>query len=112
MDVEEQRLEEEHEAHPLVVLVVLDAVALALQTDARMRHVDADLLRCQPVRDGERRVDPAVRVHHIARHAFDDAVDRVADVLARSHHQREGDQDDDGCLVVQPEDVVVNGDRV
>ena len=39
-------------------------------------------LGVEPVGDGERRVDPAVRVHDVAGHALDDAVDGIADILA------------------------------
>ena len=108
---EQDRLEEEHKAHPLVVLVILDLVAVLDGVDARVRHRLA-LRLGQRARHGERRVDPAVGVHYIARNAIDDAVDRVADVLPRGDQQRADDQQDHRRLVVQAEDVVVDADRV
>jgi len=62
--------------------VVFAFVALSLDAGARMRNVFADHLGVEPVGDGERRVDPAVRVHDVAGHALDDAVDGIADILA------------------------------
>jgi len=106
--VEEHGLEKEHEAHPLVVLVILDLVlAVHVGRDPGLDDVLADAAG-DPVRYGERRVYPAVRVHYVERHVVDDAVDRVADVLSGRHQQRERHQDDDGCLVVQTENVVVD----
>ena len=90
------------------------------------------------VGDGECRVDPAVGVHDIVGDLLHDAVDGVADVLPvdgnkktaveqddihdnrlRHHHclprgDEEGadDEDDEGGLVVEAEDIVVNAHRV
>lgn len=98
--VEEHGLEEEHEAHPLVVLVVLDFVlTVHVGPDAGLDHVLADAA-VDVVGQRKRRVDPTVRVHDVERHIVDDAIDRVADVLTGRDQQREGDQDDDGSLVV------------
>jgi len=106
--VEEHCLEEEHEAHPLVVLVVLDLVlAVHVGRDTRLDHVFADAAT-EAVGYGERRVYPTVRVHDVERHIVDDAIDRVTDVLAGRDEQRERHQDDDGHLIVQPEYVVVD----
>lgn len=106
--VEEHRLEEQDEAHPLVVLVVLDLVlALHVRRDAGLDDVLTDA-GSDPVGYGERGVNPAVGVHDVERHIVHDAVDRVADVLSGSDEQRERHQDDDGRLVVQSEYVVVD----
>ena len=52
--------------------------------------------------DGEGGVDPAVGVHHVVGDLLDDAVDRVANVLARGHQEGAYHQDDEGGLVVEP----------
>ena len=98
--VEHAGLEEEEEADPLVVLVVLDLLALlevAEGRDAGVRDVLA-LLAGPPGGDGEGGVDPAVGVHDAAGDAVDDAVDGVADVLAGGHQERGEDEHDHGAL--------------
>lgn len=83
--VEKDRLEEENETHPLVVLVVFDFVfAVDVRRHSRLDDVLAYPAR-QPVGDRERGIDPAVGVHHVQRNFIDDAVDWVSDVLARRH---------------------------
>lgn len=110
--VEEHCLEEEHEAHPLVVLVVLDLVlAVHVGRNARLDHVFADAAT-ETVGYGERRVYPTVRVHDVERYIVDDAIDRVTDVLAGRDKQRERYQDDDSHFVVQPEYVVIDAHAV
>jgi len=79
--------------------------------DSRLDHVFADAA-AETVGNGERRVYPTVRVHDVERHIVDDAIDRVADVLAGRDQQRERHEDDDGHLVVQPEYVVVDAHAV
>ena len=69
--VEHQSLEEQDEADPLVVLVVLNHVAFSHWADARGRHVFAHHCGFQPVYDGVRRLHPAVRVHDLGRHFLD-----------------------------------------
>ena len=56
--------------------------------------------------DGEGGVDPAVGVHHVVGDLLDDAVDRVADVLARGHQEGTYHKDDKGGLVVQPKNAL------
>ncbi len=111
-DVEHHSLEEQEEAHPLVVLVVLDVVTLVPVPDARVGHVPA-LLPRQPVGYGVRAVDPAVGVHDRGGHGrVDYAVDRVADVRLAGDEEREGDEDYHGRLVVEPKHRVVYADFV
>lgn len=110
-NVEKDRLEEEGEADPLIVLVILDFVlALDVRGNPRLYQV----LTNDPgsIRDREGRVDPAVGVHYVQRYIVDDAVDRVADVLPGRHQQREDDQSDHGGLVVQPEHIVIDAHGV
>ena len=57
-------------------------------------------------------MDPAVGVHEPSGYPVHDAVDGVSDVLARGHQQRRGDVDDEGGLVMKPEDVVVDPDFI
>ena len=49
---------------------------------------------------------------HIVGDFFNDAVDGVSDVLLGGDQQRGHDQDDEGGLVVKPEHIVVDADRV
>ena len=65
-DVEEDGLEEEGEADPLVVLVVVLVLGVVLvrRGYARVRHHRAHR-RVHTVRDGEGGVDPAVGVHNL-----------------------------------------------
>jgi len=82
-----------------------------VRRDAGLDDVLADAA-ADPVGYGERRVDPAVRVHDVERHVVDDTVDGVADVLPGRDQQRERHQDDHGRLVVQSEYVVVDAHAV
>lgn len=67
--------------HPLVVFVVFDFVgAVDVANNAGLHEIAAGQTD-QPIRNGERTVDPAIRVHNAQRNLVDDAVDRVADVL-------------------------------
>lgn len=106
--VEEHGLEKEHEAHPLVVFVVLDLVfSVHVGRDARLDDVFANAAT-DTVGYGERRVNPTIRVHDVERHIVDDAIDRVTDVLTGRDEQRERHQNDDSRLVVQSEYVIVD----
>ena len=80
-NVEEQGLEEEDEANPLIIFMIFDGVALTRGTDARVRHIDADPLGGQTVGNRKRRVNPTIRIHYISRNAFNDTIDGVANVL-------------------------------
>jgi hypothetical protein len=53
--------------------------------------------------NGERRVDPAVGVHHLLWYFFHDAVNGVTDILSAGDDQWEGDQDNHCCLVMKSE---------
>ena len=53
-------------------------------------------------------MDPAIGVHHVAGDVVDHAVDGVADVLPGRHQQRRDEEQPDGDLVVEPEDLVVD----
>lgn len=110
--VEEHGLEEQSEAHPLVVFVVLHFVAaFNMAHDTRLYHVAAGHSN-HSVRYCERTVNPAICVHDAERDFVNDAVDRIADVLARRHKQREGYQHDNCCFVVKSEYVIVYADLV
>lgn len=110
--VEQDGLEEQHETHPLIVLVVAHLVLpVHVGRHPGLHDVLAHAAH-QPVGDGERGVDPAVGVHHVEGDLVHDAVNGIPDVLARGHQQGEGHQDDDGGLVVQSEDIVVDAYRV
>lgn len=105
-------MEKQHKTHPLVVLVVLDLVlAVGVRPDAGLHDVLAHNPR-QPVGDGERRVNPTVSVHHVEGNLVDDAVDGVADVLARRDQQRECNQHDHRRLVMQAKYIVVDAHLV
>lgn len=97
-------LEEQTEAHPLVIAVRLAVVALAAGVvHAGVRHADAHLL-LERLLDGVRGVYPAVRVEHVLRYVLGvHAVDRVADVLARGDDQAERGQQHHGQAVVHAE---------
>ena len=45
-------------------------------------------------------------------HLLDNAVDGVPDVLPGGDEERADDEDDEGGLVVEPEDIVVDADGV
>ena len=111
-DVEKNRLEEEGEADPLVVLVILEFLPFGQLPGGSHAGVSKVLQSAAVLGDGERGVDPAVGVHDLLRNLLDDAVDGVADVLFGGDEQRARDEDDEGGLVVKPEDVVVDAYRV
>lgn len=80
--VEDGGLEQQHEADPLVVGVVLDFVARVELVDARVGDVGVDgAPDCS--RERERRVDPTVRVDDLRADLFgrERAVDRIAQEL-------------------------------
>lgn len=97
-------LEKQAETHPLVVLVHFAIVVLPLGiTDARVRHLGADLLQEQAL-ERVRRMDPAICVEDVLWNVFGvHTVDRIADILARRDDQRERHQHHDSDRVVQPE---------
>ena len=111
-NVEEESLKEEDETHPLVVLVIFDGIAFLLVANSRVRNITTDHFGTKSIGDGECRVDPAVGVHDITRNALYDTVDRVTNVLARCHYQRESDQHNNGRFVVKTKNVVVDIHRV
>jgi len=105
---EEQRgLHEQHEERPLAVAAaVVRAAGPAAVQERRVRRVRRP---GGERRGGGLRVRPAVRVHgRVVRHPVHGAVDRVAEELARGHHERARDQQHGGHLVVQLEHVVVD----
>lgn len=58
-------------------------------------------------------MNPAVRVEQIARYVVTtDAIDRVTEVLTSGHHQREGDQNQKGELVMQTKYMIVDRARL
>jgi hypothetical protein len=103
-------LAEEKEADPLVVFVVL-FFAARLQAHTRMRHLHTHH-SVEQVRQRERRLDPAVRVHDLLRDVRDDARDGVAEELLGRHENGARDEQNEGGLVVKPEDEVVDGDLI
>ena len=95
-------------------MVIFDVFLVGLVSwrpiDARMWHLEADLLQVGTV-DGVGRMDPAVGVEDVLGYILGvDAVDRVADILSRRHNQTEGQQDHHCDTVVQPEDGRVDVD--
>jgi len=97
-------LEEQTEAHPLIVAVSLAIVHLAAGVvHAGVRHADAHLL-LERLLDGVRRVYPTVRVEHVLRYVLGvHAVDGVADVLPGGDDQTERGQQHHRQTVVEPE---------
>lgn len=97
-------LEEQAEAHPLVVSVRLAVVRFAAGVvHAGVRHRDAHLL-LERLLDGVRGVYPTVGVQHVLGYVLGvHAVDRVADVLSRGDDQAERGQQHHSQAVVQPE---------
>lgn len=80
-DVEENGLEEKGETHPLVVFVVAHFLALsqvAGRSDSGVGDVMA-FLSGHAVRNGEGRMDPAIRIHDIVGNLLDDTVDGIAE---------------------------------
>jgi len=57
-------------------------------------------------------VQPAVRVHDPIRYGVGHAVDGVANELPGGDKGNGSEEDDDGGSVVEPEDMVVDADRV
>ena len=79
-------MEEECEADPLVILVVL-LLLVAGGCHARVSHLGPDLV-LSSVGDCEGGVDPAVSVHDVLRNVWVHyAVNRIADVLSRGHQE-------------------------
>lgn len=89
------------------MILYLAVVAVVGPGHPGLDHVRADAT-VQPAGKRVRGRDPAVRVRYVGRQRVHDAVDWVADVLARGHDQRARRQQDDGGLVVQFEHVVVD----
>lgn len=103
----------EHEANPLVVFVVFDVLGLPPThrnaRNPRMRNVKSNSTS-HHLRHRVRRLDPTERVDHLLADLVDDAVDWVAEELLRSYEDGAAGKDEDGELVVQPEDLVVDRD--
>lgn len=97
-------LEVQEERDPLVVFVVPDFVLVVgampgRSGHARVRNLLAHLGPGQG-RDGEGRVDPAVRIHDAAVDSFHYTVDGVAEVLLLRDQQTERHQYEHSPLVV------------
>lgn len=105
-------LEKEHEADPLVVPVLL-ALAIGVRpgvVDSGKGHLVA-LLLLVGGGNGVGAVYPAVGVEHVLGQILAVyAVDRIADVLAGRHYQRERDQQDYRKAVVETKDGRVDVD--
>lgn len=109
--VAQRGLEEQHEAHPLVVGVVLLAVLLAVVVGhAGVRHLAA-LAAQEGVGHGEGGRDPAVGVDGPrGQPLVHDALDGRAHVLRGGDHHRARQQQHRREQVVQPEHGVVHHD--
>ena len=95
--VEECRLEEESEADPLVVLVVL-LLLVDRRSHPGVRDLQPDV-RHHPVGDGEGGVYPAVGVHHVLGDVgVHDTVDGISNVLSAGDEEAGGDEDHHGGL--------------
>lgn len=103
-------LEEEREAHPLVVRVILGRLAV-LGADARVCGTHA-LDPVERVRHGERGRDPTVRVYRPGRQPVNNALYRVAHVLRGRHHDGTGQQHHRGERDVHPEHGAIDGHRL
>lgn len=105
-------LEKQHEANPLIVFVVLDLIfTLRMRTNTGLNDILSNNPR-QPIRNGERRINPTICVHNIQRYLIDDAIDGVANVLSRRNQKWKGNQNDHRRFVVQAKYVVVDADLV
>ena len=100
-------MSEEDEADPLVVLVVDHVVLAGINWDRHDPDV-REVARVRHSRDREGRVDPAERVGELCRKSVEDAVDGLADELRHGDGHAARHEDDEGQLVVEPEDVAVD----
>lgn len=103
-------LEEEHEAHPLIVRVILGRRAV-LGADSRMSGTHALYLVVR-VRHGERGRYPTVRVHRLGGQAVHYALYRVAHELRGRHYDGTGQQHHRGERDVHPEHGAIDGHRL
>lgn len=101
----DQYLQEQHEADPLVVAVLL-SVSFEMRlrvVDAGKRHLRAFSLVVRR-NDRVRTVYPAIGVQHVLGQVLAvNAIDWIAHVLTSGDDQRERDQQDHGEAVVQAE---------
>lgn len=85
-------LEEQNEADPLIVGVVLLGVFVSkVIAHSWMGDFYADLTS-EGVRHGERRSNPAEGVDGMGRQPIDDTLNRITHVLSSCDHQRTGDE--------------------
>lgn len=94
-NVEQYRLKEECEAHPLVVRHISPLVLLIVSAchDTRVGHVPAHVQGEGPG-NGVGRVDPAIQVEYIVRNIVCvNAVDGIANILSCGDNYRERQQD-------------------
>ena len=102
-------LEKEHEADPLIILMMGNVFRVVSQgSNPRIRYVFSRQMRG----DREGGVDPAVRVHDVGRDPVYDAVDGVAEELLGSDEEAGAEEDDGGELVVEAKHVTVDADVV
>lgn len=96
-------LEEQTEAHPLIVAVSLTVVHLAASVVyAGIWYADTHLL-LERLLNGIRRVYPTIRVEHVLGYVLGvHAIDRVADVLPSGDDQTECGQQHHGQTVMEP----------
>ena len=133
--VEKCRLEEKHEADPLVVLVVALVIFIPRRRCDPCMGIVYPLLADDSVRDRVGGMDPTIGVlkvaysfkclnhliiqfnqsiahHDIVGYLFDNAVNWISNILPRGNEKRGHNQDEYGALVVQAEDVVVDADAL
>lgn len=99
--ITQNRLEEQHEADPLIVRVVFPCLDISeVVGHSWMCHLRADL-SIERVWHGERGCYPAISIDGRSRQTLDDACYRVTDVLGGRDEQRAREQQYRGEVVMQ-----------
>lgn len=105
--VAEHRLEEENEANPLVVAVVLfGALVVVVVRNPRMSHFDT-YGPPEGIGHGEGGSDPAEGIDRMSRKSRDNTLNGIADVLCRGDDERAGHEECRCEEVVESEDGIV-----
>ncbi|GIY07712.1 hypothetical protein CEXT_636661 [Caerostris extrusa] len=107
-EIEEERLEKQHEAHPLVIGVEDSFIAFYELIHARINYFHTNFF-LPSMHNTEGRVHPAKIVQYRSCYGFIRyAVDGVAKVLSGGDQDTETKQSDGGGFVMEAEDVVVD----
>ena len=101
-------LEKQHKTHPLIVFMIFNFIfTIDMWANAGLHNVFSDDSR-KTIGNGEGRINPTICIHHIERDFIDNTVDRISDVLTRSHQKRESNQNDHCRFVMQPKNIIVD----